>query len=161
MKGAPNCFVIASDIAVTSQTIDAAGTPLVVKGVLDSLVRLADGKLAVIDYKTSTALNAEQAYALQLDAYVYALLHPAVTTGPFSPAMISSESGLVFYEPASMKASGTGLGALIGALSWQRIDYDQERFLRRLAEVGSLLAGSRPPSGKYCDVCRYYKQRSG
>lgn len=128
---------------------------------LDSLVQLADGQVAVIDYKTSTSLNAVRAYALQLDAYVYALRHPAQATGPFVPTMISSESGLVFYEPASMKASGTGLGALIGALSWRAIDYDEERFLNRLGEVGSLLAGSRPASGRYCDVCRYFEQRSG
>jgi hypothetical protein len=75
--------------------------------------------------------------------------------------MISSDSGLVFFEPATMKASGTGLGALIGALTWKAIDYDEERFLSRLEEIGSLLAGPRPTSGKYCDVCRYFEQRLG
>lgn len=159
VTGAPNCVVVASDIPVFSQDIDAAGKQFIVKGVLDSLVRLPDGKFAVIDYKTSMALNVERSYALQLDAYVYALRHPAQTNGPYKPTMISSESGLVIYEPASMKASGTGLGALIGVLSWKNIDYDEERFLRRLAEVGSLLASPRPAPGKYCDVCRYFDQR--
>ncbi|OJU62102.1 MAG: hypothetical protein BGO01_00620 [Armatimonadetes bacterium 55-13] len=161
VRGAPICSVIASDVGVVSIPMSIGGAVMSIKGILDSLVRYQNGKIGVIDYKTSSPVNAERTYSAQLDAYVYALKNPEFANGPYPAQSISNQSGLIFYEPDQLKTSGTGLGALIGSLTWYDLPYSENRHITLMTEVGSILSGPRPPSGKRCDVCRYFNQRLG
>jgi hypothetical protein len=144
-------WVESEPIAV--QTPDAIRR-CVVRGRLDTVVRVDDGTYAVVDFKTTERSAAQiPLYARQLHAYAWALEHPAPGQLGLGPV---SRLGLLVFEPAKFLPAGEGPVALSGALAWIEMPRDDGAFLGFLAEALSLLEEPVPPGGApLCPWCVY------
>ena len=125
-----------------------------VRGRLDTVVRLDDGGWAVVDFKTSERAPERVALdARQLHAYAWALEHPAPGALALGPV---TRLGLLLFEPEKFAREGDGLGALTGGLSWIEIPRDDAMLFGFLAEVLSVLERAEPPGGApLCEWCVY------
>jgi hypothetical protein len=125
-----------------------------VRGRLDTVVRLDDGSWAVVDFKTSEGcLEDVPRYARQLHAYAWALEHPAPGALALDPV---TRLGLLVFEPEKFTREAGGLGALTGGLSWIEIPRDDGMLFGFLAEVLSVLERPEPPGGApLCEWCVY------
>jgi len=128
-----------------------------IKGKFDSVIAFSDGSYGVIDFKTSEPKPAHVPfYSRQLNAYSYALEHPAA--GKFSLSPIS-KLGLLVVAPNAMKVTETGQIAYLGSVTWMEIQRDEGNFTHFLAEVMELLEQPAPPAaGEKCSYCQYRAQ---
>jgi hypothetical protein len=125
-----------------------------IRGKLDTVVRLDDGSYAVVDLQTG-GRRAEHAplYARQLQAFAYALEHPAPGAFALGPV---TRLGLLVFEPEKFEREQAGLGALTGGLSWIEVPRDDGLLFGFLAELLAVLERPEPPGGApLCDWCVY------
>ncbi len=125
-----------------------------IQGIFDTVVQFEDGSYGVVDFKTSRPKAEHVAfYSRQLQAYAYALEHPAPGKLHLAPV---SRLGLLVYDPHSMSESGADGLALLGSATWLDCPLDENRFLGFLAEVMQLLSQPEPPPpGADCSYCTY------
>lgn len=126
----------------------------VIRGRLDTAVRLDDGGHAVVDLETGAWPAAHGAlHARRLHAYAYALEHAA--PGAASLGRITRLGRLVF-EPEKFTRDSGGLAALSGGFTWIDIPRDDGLLFGVLAEVLSVLERPEPPGGApLCEWCVY------
>lgn len=139
--------VISSPIHVSGSDLD-----LVIRGNYDSLVFFEDDVLGVVDWKTTRVRpDLVQKYGRSLNAYAYAIEHPA--TGP---SQCVGRLGLGVFEPASFAVADGGLARLDGGFSWIDIPRDQREFNAFIRRIGVLLAQpSMPHASSDCGFCAY------
>ena len=143
---------------VESQPVDVhlpdAVYRCVIRGRLDTVVRLDDGGYAVVDVKAGERRDELLPFlARQLRAYAYSLEHPAPGAIALSPV---TRLGLLVFEPEKFGREAGGLGALSGGLSWIEIPRDDGQLFGLLAEVLSMLERPEPPGGApLCAWCVY------
>ena len=152
----PPGFVKFADKWVISQPISLPNHPSTgfIRGKFDSVIEFLDGSFAVIDFKT-TQPKPEHVpfYSRQLQAYAYALEHPAPRGFKLSPISIL---GLVCVEPLRIGTFGEDQIAYIGATSWLECPHDEVEFLAFIDEVIAVLEQKMPPpAGPNCDYCKY------
>jgi len=155
----PEGKVLTSGKWVESEIIhfDGYTAECYLKGIFDTVLQFNDGSYAVVDFKT-TEVNDEHIgfYARQLQAYAYALEHPAANSLSFKPI---SRLGLLCLEPRHMHQDEQGQLIYSGKTTWQEVPLDETSFLNQLKEVMAILELPEPPeAGEKCEFCRYREQ---
>lgn len=152
----PEGKAIMSGRWVASQPIqfETSANTCAIRGIFDTLVQFEDGSYGVIDFKTTRVNESHIAfYSRQLQAYAYALEHPAPGKPRFAPI---SRLGLLCFDPAGMHEDPPARLNLTGPAVWQEIPLDEAGFLRLLQEVMRLLDQPQPPeAGEKCAFCEY------
>jgi len=152
----PEGKAIMSGRWVASEPIHFEGSPNTcsIRGIFDTLVQFEDGSYGIIDFKTTRVNEAHIAfYSRQLQAYAYALEHPAPGKARFAPV---TRLGLLCFDPAGMQEEPPAQLNLIGPATWQEIPLDENAFLQVLAEVMQLLDQPQPPeAGENCAFREY------
>ncbi len=144
--------------SVESQAIDVHLPDTVhrcrIRGTLDTVVRLDDGGYAVVDFRVDEGRAGHPPlYGRQLQAYAYALEHPAPGALALGPI---TRLGLLVFEPEKFTQDAGGAGALGGGLSWIEIPRDDGALFGFLAEVLGVLERPEPPGGAaLCPWCVY------
>lgn len=152
----PPGFVKFADKWVISQpmTLPNHRSTCFIRGKFDSVIEFSDGSFGIIDFKT-TEPKPEHIpfYSRQLQAYAYALEHPAPRALRLSPISVL---GLACIEPVRMGTFGEDQVAYIGAATWLECPHDETQFLGFIDEVMRVLElKAPPPAGPNCDYCRY------
>lgn len=125
-----------------------------IRGIFDTVVRFDDGTYGVVDFKTSEAKKEHIGfYGRQLQAYAYALEHPAPGKLHLSPV---SRLGLLYFEPNAMLENSADKLDLRGATKWVEIEQNESAFLAFIQEVLTLLSQPEPPKANpKCGFCAY------
>jgi hypothetical protein len=148
--------VLCAEKWVVSAPIYLSGhaKPCYLRGKFDTIVAFEDGSYGVVDFKTSeTKAEHVTFYARQLQAYAYALLHPA--PGKFSLSPIS-KLGLLCVEPSAMDSTDDQRIAYLGKSTWLECPNDENQFLQFIDRVLSLLElPDPPPANPDCTWCQY------
>ena len=133
---------------------DGRKSSIYIKGIFDTVIELADGGFGVVDFKTSTvSASSAVKYGRQLHAYAFALGRPAPNELAIEPV---TSLGLLVYQPNSFKTDGGAAAELGGKLAWLGIPKDDDKFVRFLDEVVSVLdLDEPPPAGPSCPYCKH------
>jgi hypothetical protein len=125
----------------------------VVRGTLDTLVRLDDGGWAIVEVRSAAWTPEPLAFAARrLVGHAWALEHPA--PGVFGVGPVT-RLGLLVFEPEKF-AGEAGLGSLTGGMRWIEVPRDDAALFGLLAEVLSVLDRPEPPGGApLCGWCVY------
>jgi len=141
---------------VTSQPIRTANheNTCYIQGIFDTVVQFEDGSYGVVDFKTSQAKEEHIAfYSRQLQAYAYALEHPAPGKLHLSPV---SRLGLLFFEPQHMLEEPQASLNLSGPTKWVECPVNEDNFLTIINEIMDVLAQPEPPDANpECGFCGY------
>jgi hypothetical protein len=126
----------------------------VVRGTLDTLVRLDDGGWAIVELRVAARPPEPLALAARrLLVHAWALENPAPGSFGLGPV---TRLGLLVFEPEKFAWEAGGLGALRGGLSWVEIPRDDAALFGFLAEVLTVLDRPEPPGGApLCEWCVY------
>ena len=141
--------VIRNAKGVMSQPFEHNGVTLTIKGTLDAIAELDDGRIYVVDFKSSIP-NEDLAdrYRPQLSAYHWALTRPAKT----EPQEVST-LGLLIVCPEAMADTNQGLAQLVST-TWIEIDYDETWFTNLLKEICGIAADpASAESDADCEWC--------
>jgi hypothetical protein len=124
------------------------------RGRLDTVVRLDDGGWAVVDFMASARRpDLVALHARRLHGWAWALEHPARGALALGPV---TRLGLLLFEPEKFAREAGGVGALSGGLSWVEIPRDDATLFGLLAEMLSVLDRAEPPGGApLCEWCVY------
>jgi hypothetical protein len=125
----------------------------IIRGTVDVIVRLDDGGYAVVDLAIGDTVTTAAARARRLQAWAYALEHPAPDVAAFGPV---TRAGILEFVPEKFAADAGGVGALRGGLSWTEVPRDDGMLFGFLAEVLPVLEHPLPPGGPpLCPWCVY------
>lgn len=130
IPGAENCFI---------------------SGRFDILTELPDGTHTIIDFKITTPEEEKllKRYSSQLQAYKFALEHPA-TGKPYK----ISKLGIVSVNPEEMKLID-GKIVFTAIPRYHEVKDDPQAFLSLMAEISAVLSGELPMPTDTCGLCRY------
>jgi len=125
-----------------------------IQGIYDTVVQLDDGSYGIVDFKTTTPKDSHVAfYGRQLNAYAYALQHPAPNKTKLAPVSIM---GLLCFDPNGMDELPEDALALKGPLTWVEVPVDEAGFLEFLSGVMDVLDKPEPPEANPdCQFCAY------
>jgi hypothetical protein len=144
---------------VTSEPIPAADglNACYIQGIFDTVVQFEDGSYGVVDFKTSEAKEEHIIfYGRQLQAYAFALAHPAPGKLQLSPV---SKLGLLYFEPQHLDEVPPDGLSLIGPTKWVEIPQDENAFLDFIRLVSDLLSQPQPPAANPdCAFCAYREE---
>jgi hypothetical protein len=120
-----------------------------VAGSMDATVDFADGTVGVVDFKTtSPRAGLAEAYRGQLNAYAWALRHPAQG----EPVQVS-RLGLLVVSHQELVATPAGLVNTVGT-TWMDVVDDPAWFEGLLGEIAELAASPElAPSNPECGWC--------
>ncbi len=153
----PTFSILAQGLHVQSHPISFAAydVELILKGRLDALVRTDNGKLLIVDYKTSSRDEIDaRTYSPQLHAYALSLEMPQ------DPRLHHDIDGLALlvYRPkeytyrAERRVSG-----LYGQTEWVEVPRNDAKFLEQLRRVAALVTfAEQPIPNPRCAYCVYY-----
>lgn len=141
---------------VTSEPIHAKDgqNTAYIQGIFDTVVQFEDGSYGVVDFKTSEAKQEHvEFYGRQLQAYAFALQHPAPGKLHLSPV---SRLGLLYFQPRDMTEIPADALSLNGPTKWVDIPPDEVRFMDFMQEVLDMLSQPEPPAANpKCAFCAY------
>jgi len=125
-----------------------------ISGRFDIVVSFDDGTYGVIDFKTgSPGGESANLYRPQLHAYAYALEHPAPGKLSLSPV---TKLGLLYFYPDSVSQQSIERLAYEAEITWIEIEKDQQRFLKFIDDVLSVLESPEAPEhSPTCQWCDY------
>jgi hypothetical protein len=138
---------------VRSQPIELPGVsrPIVINGQLDTTIDCDDGRLAILDFKTTEPKATHVAtYGRQLHGYALAGEHPSSDRAVEVAAL-----GLACFEPDWFHSDGN-TAMLCGAVEVIEVPLDRDGFQAFLTEVGVLLGHpTAPPPSSSCVWCQW------
>ncbi|MEI6867421.1 MAG: PD-(D/E)XK nuclease family protein [Actinomycetes bacterium] len=135
--------------------VNAVATPFAIRGKYDLVMEFPDGTYGVIDCKFQARDNDKSGfYSPQLEAYAFALEHPAKG----EPKKISS-LGLLVWSPVRPRGNAAVGFGLELSCSWYPIPRDPAALQHRLAEFIAVITGPTPEAKATCDQCRYISTR--
>lgn len=135
--------------------VDGVATPFAIRGKYDLVMEFPDGTYGVIDCKFQARDNDKSGfYSPQLEAYAFALEHPAKG----EPKKISS-LGLLVWSPVRPRGNAAVGFGLELSCSWYPIQRDPASLQQRLAEFIAVITGPTPEAKATCDQCRYISTR--
>ena len=143
---------------VRSENISVNGekTRWRINGIYDLLGHNDDGTVAIIDCKVSDSERDNAAfYAPQLEAYAYAIEHPA-SAKPFEVATM----GLLVWKLDHEVWRNDVKAGFSADEHYLPVERDRERFTTLIEELISVLEGDLPDSGQSCEVCAYTATRN-
>ena len=125
-----------------------------ISGRFDIVVSFDDGSYGVIDFKTgSPSKESASLYKRQLQAYAYALEHPAPRALTLSPIF---KLGLLYFYPSEIRQGNIKHLSYKADITWIEIDKDEEDFLRFIDDVMNLLElPEAPEHSPTCQWCCY------
>ena len=128
-----------------------------INGRFDIVVRFDDGSYGVIDFKTGKSNEASiDLYRRQLQAYAYALEHPAPGALFLSPV---TKMGLLYFYPSEISQTSIEKLFYEAEIQWVEIDKDEEDFLGFIREVlGVLDCNEAPDPSENCQWCDYLSE---
>lgn len=142
---------------VISLPAEHGGSVLAISGYTDRRVRLEDGTVGVLDYKTSAPrVDGMARFWRAMSAYQYAIEH---TENPEQVTLLA----LVVFSPQAfaLRPDHPTQAFYKGSLMRVDIEIDRPKFEKFLEGVGQMLAREdMPPSGS-CDTCRHCDQVVG
>lgn len=130
----------------------------IISGTPDTLVRLDDGGLVVVDFKTTDPTDKQiWRHQAQLSAYALALEIPdkanPVAVAQLALVIFTPQSGAV-RPVTSGELEGQQRFSLHGPLTLKYIPYDRERIIKTVNGVVARLASDEmPDAGRFCEVC--------
>ncbi len=141
--------VIRNAAGVLSAPFEHNGVTLTIKGTLDAIAELDDGRIIVIDFKSSIPNEyLGERYRPQLSAYQWALTNPHRG----EPQEVA-DLGLLIVCPETMAATDKGVASLVST-TWIPVNYDDDWFTGLLAHVCDIaLDPTSAASGINCDWC--------
>ena len=153
-EGMPPGTVIHGENWVESKPIEFPAGTCFIRGKFDTILQLADGSYAVIDFKTCQRKSEHiPLYSRQLHAYAHALENPASGSFALNPV---TRLGLLVFEPSDYTQSQSGEVGFVGNLTWIEIPRDDVSFHKFLQEVVDVLKSPEPPpANPDCEWCKY------
>jgi hypothetical protein len=138
----------------TPITLPNRNVEIVLRGKFDSVLTLSDSRNVVCDFKTSPVKPEHlDKYWIQLNAYAYALEHPAV--GSLLVPNVDG-LGLAVFEPSEFAYDCENGASLNGAMRCIDMPRNDDRFISFLDEVAEVLEQPHPPSASVeCQYCRF------
>ncbi len=158
VSGAPASRVHNHDGRVLSAVYQSSfGVGLIIKGIYDTVLELADGGFALVDLKTiKVSPKLASNYEMQLHSYSWALENPSVEENRLFPV---SRLGLIAFAPCKFTTRSDGASALIGQNHWVEVERNDDAFFAFLDQVAEVLASDTPPaSGRFCPTCQYMER---
>lgn len=114
---------------------------------VDCIVRYDDDTFGIVDFKTSSSINASNKYSRQLHAYARALEYPSDNSELVQGTV--SDMGLVVYTPKKFHTpvdkNGHIAAALTGDLTYVPLERNDEEFLHFLSQVLDVLTLDKAP----------------
>lgn len=143
--------VIADGTGVKAAPFEHAGVSLTIRGTLDAIANLEDGRILVVDYKSIVPKeHLGELYWAQLAAYTWALEHPL--SG--EPRQVAA-MGLLLIYPTVMADTDQGPASLLES-TWIPVPRDDQAFvdlLRHLAEIAAEPSSAEStPECEWCDL---------
>ena len=131
-----------------------------ISGRFDIVTSFDDGSYGVIDFKTGNpSKESANLYRRQLQAYAYALEHPAPRALALSPI---TKLGLLYFYPSAVSQRKTERLAYEAEITWIEIEKDEGSFLRFIDEVlGALELPDAPEHSPTCKWCNYISRLNG
>jgi len=128
-----------------------------ISGRFDIVISFDDGSYGVIDFKTgSPSKDSANLYKRQLQAYAYALEHPAPRALALTPI---TKLGLLYFYPSSINQSSIRRLSYRADITWVEIEKDEDDFLQFLDKVlGVLELPELPECTPGCQWCCYYNK---
>jgi CRISPR/Cas system-associated exonuclease Cas4 (RecB family) len=125
-----------------------------ISGRFDIVVSFDDGSYGVIDFKTgSPSKESANHYKRQLQAYAYALEHPAPRALALSPI---SKLGLLYFYPSRIHQSNVKRLSYSADITWVEVKKDEDDFRQFLDKVlGVLELPEVPEHSPTCQWCYY------
>jgi len=125
-----------------------------ISGRFDIVVSFDDGTYGVIDFKTSNpSSESVYLYIPQLQAYAYALEHPAPHALALAPV---TKLGLLYFYPSSISQESIEQLSYEAEITWIEIRKDEESFLEFIDGVLDVLDLPEPPEhSPSCQWCGY------
>jgi RecB family exonuclease len=145
-------FIGRDKVASVPETF--GGTLLAISGYTDRRVRLEDGTLGIIDFKTSHPKVEHMArFWRAMSAYQYAIEH---SQQPEEVTLLA----LLVFTPVTFKTSPKDVRsvAYTGQLTRIDVDIDRPKFVKLLENIGTMLACEDMPAAGACDTCRHADQ---
>ena len=138
---------------VVSKPAEHGGSMLVISGYTDRRVRLDDGTLAIIDFKTSKPrVDGVARFWRAMSAYQYAIENNS--DGSAEQVTLLS---LVVFSPSKfkMRTDDVTQAAYTGSLVRMDVPADRPKFDAFLRGLGETLASTELPRAGSCDTCRH------
>jgi hypothetical protein len=125
-----------------------------IAGRFDIVVSFHDDTYGIIDFKTGKPKDdSTSLYCRQLQAYAYALEHPAKGALSLSPV---SKLGLLYFYPDRVSQENIERLAYEANITWTEIVKDDNSFLRFIDEVLDVLElPEAPEHSPNCQWCGY------
>jgi len=125
-----------------------------ISGRFDIVVSFDDGTYGVIDFKTGNpSRESANLYRRQLQAYAYALEHPAPRALALSPV---TKLGLLYFYPSGINQHSLERLNYEADITWVEIVKNEREFLRFIDEVMNLLESPEAPEhSANCQWCGY------
>ena len=142
---------------VKSSFINVSGKPTkyAIRGKYDLLIEFADGTYGIIDCKFQAKdSDKTDLYQPQLEAYAFALEHPA--TGAVKQVSLMGLLVWSLLEPAGDVNKGFGLKL---KHTWRPIERNPAALETRLTDFITVVSSAMPDSKDNCDMCNYLTQR--
>jgi hypothetical protein len=140
----------------TPIVINGSTTRWRIRGKYDFLLLYDDMTWGVVDTKFSGTLSEKtDFYSPQLEAYAFALEHPA--KGDQRPV---STTGLMVWAPSKTHGShGDGFHLELDH-TYQPLRRNEDAFTQRMTDVISLLDGAMPEADFNCGYCTWFLERA-
>jgi CRISPR/Cas system-associated exonuclease Cas4 (RecB family) len=127
-----------------------------ISGRFDIVISFDDGSYGVIDFKTGNpSKESARLYRRQLQAYAYALEHPAPNARALSPI---TKLGLLYFYPSGINQHSTKRLSYKAEITWIEIEKDEQGFLKFIDKVLDVLelpeAPEHSPSCQWCGYIR-------
>lgn len=126
-----------------------------IAGKYDLLSENADGSASLIDCKVSKNEESQgNHYAPQLEAYVFALEHPAS-----GEAERIASIGLLKWNPDRVLGTDASSFAFGVTQEYEDVERNIDGFYKLISECIEMLEGPFPESGEKCNTCKYLNER--
>jgi len=128
-----------------------------IKGRFDIVIEFDNNTYGVVDFKTgSPDSSSSKLYARQLNAYAYALEHPALGALRLSPV---SKLALLYFHPTKVSQQNEGWLSFDAEITLIDIEKDEKGFINFIDQVLTILESPNPPApSETCQWCNYIKR---
>jgi len=155
----PPGMVILGEKYVRSSTIQLPNHYMgcFISGRFDIVLSFDDGSCGVIDFKTGNpSKESANLYRHQLQAYAYALEHPAPKALALSPV---TKLGLLYFYPSEVSQHNIEKLFYEAEITWIEIEKDEQGFLNFIDNVLDVLElPETPEHSPNCQWCGYFSK---
>ncbi len=124
-------------------------------GKYDLVAENEDGTVALIDCKVSdSARDSGEFYSPQLEAYAFAMEHPAA-----GKALDVASMGLLVWNPNKVIGTNSQEYAFGVSQTYIPVPRDHDKFLGVMSDFINVLEGPLPLPGPTCATCNYLTER--